>query len=215
MLAAPGELQRGIDLQAGHDQPKRLGRLEADRHPQADPRQRHVTDHARNLVALAGNPDPALLHDLLAGVTAPLALPRQFGSPSRSFQPAPSESFSRAANAEASHCACGSGMPRSGPSCNSQPATGSAMHTLLRSQGKGEWCPGAESNHRHCDFQSHALPTELPGRPAKRVRSVLVERGIEGDWRAVQSLQPALFELSSSGVGKPVSLSSAGSPGMT
>src|ERR1700728_2525046 len=31
------------------------------------------------------------------------------------------------------------------------------------------WCPGAESNHRHCDFQSHALPTELPGRlPASR-----------------------------------------------
>ena len=24
------------------------------------------------------------------------------------------------------------------------------------------WCLGAESNHRHCDFQSHALPTELP-----------------------------------------------------
>src|ERR1700712_75080 len=27
-----------------------------------------------------------------------------------------------------------------------------------------KWCPGAESNHRHCNFQSHALPTELPGR---------------------------------------------------
>ena len=27
-----------------------------------------------------------------------------------------------------------------------------------------EWCPGAESNHRHEDFQSTALPTELPGR---------------------------------------------------
>jgi hypothetical protein len=26
------------------------------------------------------------------------------------------------------------------------------------------WCPGAESNHRHEDFQSTALPTELPGR---------------------------------------------------
>ena len=26
------------------------------------------------------------------------------------------------------------------------------------------WCPGAESNHRHHDFQSCALPTELPGR---------------------------------------------------
>src|SRR5262249_28502996 len=24
------------------------------------------------------------------------------------------------------------------------------------------WCQGAESNRRHCDFQSHALPTELP-----------------------------------------------------
>ena len=30
------------------------------------------------------------------------------------------------------------------------------------------WCPGAESNHRHCDFQSHALPTELPGRDRVR-----------------------------------------------
>ena len=30
-----------------------------------------------------------------------------------------------------------------------------------------EWCPGAESNHRHCDFQSHALPTELPGRSGR------------------------------------------------
>ncbi len=26
------------------------------------------------------------------------------------------------------------------------------------------WCPGAELNHRHADFQSAALPTELPGR---------------------------------------------------
>ena len=27
----------------------------------------------------------------------------------------------------------------------------------------GKHCPGAESNHRHEDFQSSALPTELPG----------------------------------------------------
>ncbi len=28
-----------------------------------------------------------------------------------------------------------------------------------------EWCPGTDLNRRHADFQSAALPTELPGRP--------------------------------------------------
>ena len=41
------------------------------------------------------------------------------------------------------------------------------------------WCPGAGSNHRHCDFQSHALPTELPGHcPARgRERRFIVRPG--------------------------------------
>ena len=35
----------------------------------------------------------------------------------------------------------------------------------LRKSGPSRfWCRGAESNRRHCDFQSHALPTELPRR---------------------------------------------------
>ena len=29
-----------------------------------------------------------------------------------------------------------------------------------------KWCPEADSNHRHADFQSAALPTELSGHPA-------------------------------------------------
>ena len=31
------------------------------------------------------------------------------------------------------------------------------------SEGGIGWCPEAESNHRHGDFQSPALPTELSG----------------------------------------------------
>ncbi len=39
---------------------------------------------------------------------------------------------------------------------------------LICSMRLEKWCPGAELNHRHCDFQSHALPTELPGHPGRR-----------------------------------------------
>ena len=38
------------------------------------------------------------------------------------------------------------------------------MKTPNREQlGAEFWWPGAESNRRHADFQSAALPTELPG----------------------------------------------------
>jgi hypothetical protein len=31
-----------------------------------------------------------------------------------------------------------------------------------------KWCPEVESNHRHKDFQSFALPTELSGQLKKK-----------------------------------------------
>ena len=45
------------------------------------------------------------------------------------------------------------------------------------------WCPGPESNQRHADFQSAALPTELPG-PLGRKPSGVVRRWVppESAW---------------------------------
>ena len=40
---------------------------------------------------------------------------------------------------------------------------------IVKNRRVGEkWCPGTESNRRHADFQSAALPTELPGHIAGR-----------------------------------------------
>lgn len=35
------------------------------------------------------------------------------------------------------------------------------------------WCPGAESNHRHEDFQSTALPLSYPGLCQLRMADIL------------------------------------------
>jgi hypothetical protein len=35
---------------------------------------------------------------------------------------------------------------------------------------RGDWWPGRELNPRHADFQSAALPTELPGRTEPRIK---------------------------------------------
>src|ERR1700733_4081508 len=57
----------------------------------------------------------------------------------------------------------------------------------------GAWCPGAELNHRHADFQSAALPTELPGQTAEnpgRARKDGLFSGPFPPWQAPLSKTP-------------------------
>ena len=66
--------------------------------------------------------------------------------------------------------------------------TAGSADVMEKEIGIKSWCPGAGSNHRHRDFQSRALPTELPGRrsppAAGFVQSAAV---IEGRFRPVQN----------------------------
>jgi hypothetical protein len=70
--------------------------------------------------------------------------------------------------------------------------------------GREKWCPGTESNRRHRDFQSRALPTELPGLsrqgrpPVQAPRSLpfaflAVHPGWIGSWtgNAIALIEPA------------------------
>jgi hypothetical protein len=38
--------------------------------------------------------------------------------------------------------------------------------SMIETETLKKWWPGSESNQRHADFQSAALPTELPGHAA-------------------------------------------------
>ncbi len=63
-----------------------------------------------------------------------------------------------------------------------------------------KWCPGAESNRRHEDFQSSALPTELPGHYIflTYIKSALIVDGAQGRNRTVDTriFSPLLYRLS-------------------
>src|SRR6185437_3584383 len=77
-----------------------------------------------------------------------------------------------------------------------QSLSGDSMSVLERSRTSANamWCPGAESNHRHCDFQSHALPTELPGRRAGPGRAAQQGAGvIDARVRTVQNAAPTVM----------------------
>ncbi len=56
----------------------------------------------------------------------------------------------------------------------------------------GEWCPGTELNRRHGDFQSPALPTELPRHPIPH--SAVSGAGLDGEaYKQVIGHCPALL----------------------
>ena len=49
------------------------------------------------------------------------------------------------------------------PDNTPKPSAVPAGRQRKNSKKRGKWCLGPESNQRHADFQSAALPTELPG----------------------------------------------------
>ena len=58
-----------------------------------------------------------------------------------------------------------------------------------------KWWPGTELNRRHRDFQSPALPTELPGRSAARYLSVKPDER-QGAGKSYKSRERFTFRLS-------------------
>ena len=65
---------------------------------------------------------------------------------------------------------------------------------MLRSCLAGRYWAGAELNRRHRDFQSRALPTELPARIALvgKVFSLgSIARSCQGAWLQTEVLMPA------------------------
>src|SRR5262245_52253347 len=90
----------------------------------------------------------------------------------------------------------------------------------VRTSANTMWCPGAESNHRHHDFQSCALPTELPGRRAGPDGLLSKARGvIEARIHTVQnacSAPGALWREAARGTGprrQPDSIAQRRQPG--
>ena len=56
-------------------------------------------------------------------------------------------------------------------------------------QNKYGWCPEAESNHRHEDFQSSALPTELSGLIG-RVLKFTFEKSADRNEARIKAIRP-------------------------
>jgi hypothetical protein len=73
-------------------------------------------------------------------------------------------SFSSAPGPVQGECSKGSGDDESAKERSGRTGGENRKGSVRRSlSNDGGWCPGTESNRRHEDFQSSALPTELPG----------------------------------------------------
>ena len=110
------------------------------------------------------------MHALIRPSSPPVTVELRTENP-RVVAGGPDRAKSRRASADEGMCAGSAGtLAASGADTapDEQPGPGRALSSEALALRRGSSCPGSELNQRHADFQSAALPTELPGRVSGR-----------------------------------------------